>query len=258
MFIFLEVIAFILISQSNTYHHSTFVNSSNKVTGRTYEIKSNITEYFQLGKQNDRLEAENAELRKILSNLENDTFKIQWDTINNEVYTYTPVKVINHSSTRKYNYFTIDKGSNHGIKKDLGVIDSKGIVGIITNVSPNFSVGQSMLNINRRTSVKHQKSNAIGRMRWSGNRLTDFIIEDVTKTARVEVGDTIITSGYSTYYPEHIPVAIITKAELKEGNDFYEIKAALINDILSIDRVYIVNHSHKIEIDSLELEAIIE
>jgi rod shape-determining protein MreC len=258
LFILLEIAAFILIGQSNTYHHSTFVNSSNQVTGRTYEIKSNISEYFQLKQQNDKLEAENAELRKWLSNIENDTFKIQWDTLDREVYTYTPVRVINHSTTRRYNYFTINKGSNHGIKADLGVIDTKGIVGIITNVSPNFSVGQSLLNINRRTSVKHKNSNAIGRMRWNGNRLTEFIIEDITKTARVEVGDTIITSGYSTYYPEQIPVAIVKEAVLKEGSDFYEIKATLTNDILSIDRVYIVNHSHKIEIDSLEIEAIEE
>ena len=161
LFLLLDVAAFILISKSNTYHHSTFVNSSNAITGKTYETKENITEYFQLKQQNQKLEEENADLRRQLSNIRIDADSVKVDSTLNEIYTYTPVRVINHSSTRKYNDFTIDKGSNHGIERDLGVIDTKGLVGVITNVSPNYSVGQSMLNINRRTSVKHKKTNAI-------------------------------------------------------------------------------------------------
>lgn len=252
LFLLLEVAAFILISGSNTYHHSTFVNSSNIITGKSYETKENITEYFNLKQQNEKLEEENAELRKLLTNIRLDTSKIKIDSLEKDIYTYTPVRVINHSTTRKYNYFTIDQGSNDGIEKDLGVIDTKGLVGVITNVSKNYSVGQSMLNVNRRTSVKHKKTNAIGRMRWQGNHLSDFIVEDITKTAKVEVGDTIVTSGYSTYYPEGIVVGVVTAANLKDGSNFFDLEVALTNDILSIDKVYVVNHSYKIEIDSLE------
>ncbi len=144
MFLLLEVVAFILISKSNTYHHSTFVNSSNIITGKSYETKENITEYFNLKKQNAKLEEENAELRKLLTNIKNDTATIKIDSLEHIIYTYQPVRVINHSTTRKYNYFTIDKGSNDGIEQDLGVIDTKGLVGVITNVSKNYAVGQSL------------------------------------------------------------------------------------------------------------------
>ncbi|MEZ5003186.1 MAG: rod shape-determining protein MreC [Chitinophagales bacterium] len=252
LFLFLEIIAFILISGSNAYHHTTFVNSSHKVTGVFYEKQDNITEYFELKQVNEVLEAENAMLRNKISRFKTLADSGKVDTVGKVVYEFWPANVINHTTQKKYNYFTLDKGKKDGMVEGMGVIDSKGIVGMVTNVSNNYSVGLSMLNNNARTSVKHKKSGAIGLMRWTGNDVLTHYVEDITKTAKVVIGDTMVTSGYSTFYPEGIAVGIVTKAELREGSNFYDIEVRLTSNILSLEKVYVVNHHDKIELDSLE------
>lgn len=252
LFLFLEIIALLLVSQSNTHQHSTFVNSSNRISGSVYERQNRVSNYFGLQKENEVLEAENARLRALLDNFPDKIDSIHIDSTEKQIYEYWPAKVINHTTQKKYNYFTLDKGSKDGIVKGMGVINSDGLVGKITNVSANYSVGLSMLNKNMHTSVKHKKSNAIGLMRWTGAKLLNHKIDDVTKTAKVEIGDTFVTSGYSTFYPKDIPVGVVTYANLPDGRNFFEIEIELTNDILSLNSVYVVNHYDKIELDSLE------
>ena len=177
------------------------------------------------------------------------------DTVGNNIYDFLPARVINHSIHKRFNYFTLDKGSTDGLRKDMGVIDERGLVGMITNVSQEYAVGISMLNTKTRISVKHRKSWAIGLLRWTGLDPLKHIIEDITKTARVQVGDTIVTSGYSTFFPEGLNVAVVTRASLLEGSNFYDIEVSLTNDILSLENVYVISHYHKSEIDSLEMTA---
>ncbi|MEZ5009240.1 MAG: rod shape-determining protein MreC [Chitinophagales bacterium] len=252
LFLLLEIIAFILISRSNAYHHTTYVNSSNQVTGAIYEKQDGVTEYFKLKQVNEVLEAENAMLRNKLASFRSLVDSGYVDTVGNVVYEFWPANVINHSTHKKYNYFTLDKGKKDGMVEGMGVIDAKGIVGTVTNVSNKYSVGISMLNNNARTSVKHKKSGAIGLMRWTGNNILTHFVEDITKTARVQIGDTIVTSGYSTFYPEGIVVGTVSKSSLRDGSNFFDIEVNLANDILSLEKVYVVNHYDKVELDSLE------
>ena len=77
-------------------------------------------------------------------------------------------------------------------------------------------------------------------------------MEDITKTARVRVGDTLVTSGYSTYFPKDVNVGVVTNTSLKEGSNFFDINLKLTNDIMSLDQVYVINHFFKQELDSLE------
>ncbi len=252
LLLILEIVSFVFISRSNAYHHSIFVNTSNRVSGTFYEKQHGVTEYFDLKQVNEILEEENALLRQKLNNIRTLADSNVIDTVGNQIYEFWSANVINHTVHKKYNYFTLDKGSKDGVVDGMGVIDSKGLVGKVTNVSANYSVGLSMINKNTHTSVQHKKSGAIGLMRWAGNNILEHIVEDVTKTARVEVGDTFVTSGYSTFYPKGIAVGVVSDASLKEGSNFFDIEVNLSNDILSLNKVYIVSHYDKPELDSLE------
>ncbi len=92
-------------------------------------------------------------------------------------------------------------------------------------------------------------------MRWKGSDITAHVVDDITKTARVQEGDTLVTSGYSTYFPEGLNVAIVTRSDLRDGSNFFDITAQLTNEIFSLDKVYVVFHSDYQELDSLETVA---
>jgi len=252
LFLFLEIVSVFLISQSNSFQRATFVNSSNRVSGSFYQRRHNIKEYFGLREVNDLLEEENSLLRRQLSNMRMLADSGFVDTASTVIYNFIPATVINHSSQKKRNSFTLDLGSNSGLEDGMGVIDSRGLVGMITDVSSNYAVGISMLNTKTHISVKHKRSGAIGIMRWRGNDPLEHIMEDVTKTAGVRTGDTIVTSGYSTYFPEGLQVAVVVNAVVKEGSNFYDITTRLTNDILSLNKVYVIRHDQRVEIDSLE------
>ena len=200
LFLFLEVISVVLISRSNSFQGATMVNSSNRVSGSFYKLQNNVTGYFNLMNNNDRLVDENALLRKQVSNFQRLADSGYVDTSDLLIYEFIPSTVINHSVNKKLNHFTLDKGSTDGIRSGMGVIDSRGLVGMVTNVSKNYAVGISMLNSRTRVSVKHKRSGAIGIMRWNGKDVTAHMVEDITKTAGVQIGDTLITSGYSTFF----------------------------------------------------------
>lgn len=255
LFLLLEVLAVILITRNNSFQRATFINSANEVTGLMYDSRHGMQRYFKLKQNNDLLQEENAQLRRQLANMRERADSGYVDTVGEELYAFVPARVIHHSSRRRMNYFTLNQGGRDGIEPGMGVVDSRGLVGMITNVSTNYAVGLSMLNTKTRVSVKHARSGAIGIMRWQGLDPLDHIVEDMTKTAGVRVGDTIVTSGYSTYFPPDLPVGIVTSAELLEGSNFYDISIRLTNEIMSLEKAYVVKHFFKPELDSLEQAA---
>lgn len=256
LFLFLEVIAIVLISRSNAYQGARLVNTANQVTGSFYELQYNVTEYFSLRETNDLLAEENARLLHTLERYQrsvevSDTMEF----IDSVLYNFIPATVINHTTQKKLNYFTLDKGSRHQLAPGMGVVfPGTGLAGIITDVSPGYAVGMSMLNSRIRISVRHEdpQRNYIGILRWKGSELTTFTIEDITRTARIDSGDVFLTSGYSTFFPPGRPVAVVSSVEERDGSDFLEIDAKLTNDILSLERVYVVMRTDRREIDSLE------
>lgn len=255
LFLFLEVIAVILIARSNAYQGATMVNSANQVSGWFYTQNNSILEYFRLKETNIELAEENARLRATLGNYTEAGDSARTDTTERYIYSYLPARVINHSIHKKMNYFTLDKGSADGLRPGLGVVESNGVVGMLTNVSQNYAVGISMLNSKTRVSVRHKRSGAIGIMRWKGSDITAHVVDDITKTAGVKEGDTLVTSGYSTYFPEGLPVAVVTRSDLRDGSNFYDITSVLTNEIFSLDKVYVVFHQDYQELDSLETVA---
>lgn len=256
LFLFLEVGCLILIARANAPHRATIVNSANRVTGAVYETRREVTGYFGLREVNEELKHENARLRMELARMQTLADSGWVDTLGLDIYTYIPATVINHSVHRKMNNFTLDKGAADGLAEGMGVIDGRGLIGILTNTSANYAVGISLLNSRTYVSVKHKKSGAIGIMRWKPGSPFDFQVDDITRTAGVQPGDTLVTSGFSTFFPEGLPVARVERAEVAPGGNFYTITARTTNDILSPDKVYVVGHSQRPEIDSLERAAL--
>ncbi len=254
-FLFLEIIAVLLFVNNNFYQKSIAVNATNNITGGVYSIFNNFSEYLSLKGTNKLLAEENAKLLSLQKSsfikTDNRIF-VYNDTLYRQQYEYISAKVINNSTNMASNYLMLNKGSKHGIKKDMAVICSQGVVGIVDDVSENFTSVRSLLHPKSKISAKIKKNNYVGTIAWDGKNIDVANLKDVPTHVKINNGDTVITSGYSFMFPEGIMIGIITDFQTKKGNDFYSITVKLSTDFNNIGYAYIVKDLMKEEQDKLK------
>lgn len=252
-FLLLQAIALFLIINNNSFHKSKFISSANSIAGGLLEKTSQISDYFNLKAQNKELVLENEKLRNLLEKkrFTSDSTMSQTivDTINfNQKYVYTFAKVIKNEYHKPNNYITVYKGVSDGIQKEMAVINSKGIIGITDAVTEKYARVQSILNSNSKINAKLKKNNHFGTLTWNGKAYNTVQLEDIPRQANVTVGDTIITGGRSSIFPEGILIGIVKSIDSQNNNSIH---VELFNDMSAINSVYIVTNLDKKEIESL-------
>ncbi|MEG9327916.1 rod shape-determining protein MreC [Salinimicrobium catena] len=254
LFLLLLSVSLFLTIQSHSYQKSKFISSANFVSGGIYSWTSNINTYFNLEEYNLRLLEENQRLRTRLATYE-DSLEIKdfTDTSSYEgSYIFRASEVINNNYAKVDNYLTLKSGSREGIERDMGVVTSKGIVGIVENVSPNYSTVISILNSNSRINAQLKKSNHFGTLVWNGEDPNVVQLIDVPAIAPVTKGDTIITGGRSLIFPKGIPIGDIIDYELDQSESYYTINIGLFNDMTNLGYVYIIENTAQEEIKELQ------
>lgn len=253
LFLALFTISIFLTIQTHTYHKNKFVNSSNSITGGIYSIKSSITGYFNLKEENKILIDENTRIRKQLESYKKIVGAQNIDTTSLlSKYYFVSAKVINNSFSKTKNKLTINKGKKDSIQLDMGVITSKGIVGIIDNVSNKYATTQSILNTNSQINAKLKNSKHFGSLIWNTENPNIVQLIDIPRLAPVNIGDTIVTGGKSTIFPEGILIGAVIDFELTEDENSQNLNIQLFNDMTNLEHVYIINNIDAPEIINLE------
>ncbi|MFV8360550.1 rod shape-determining protein MreC [Flavobacterium sp. LS1P3] len=253
LFLLLLGISLSLTIQSHSFHRSKIISSANFLSGGVYEKVNNLNEYLNLKTQNDALALENAKLKSILFNRKDTTAIKKLDSIKGVKPDDIVVsKVIHNSYNVHENYLTLNSGELQGVKPDMGVINSLGIVGIIENTSPNYSTVISILNKKSQINAKIKKSNHFGSLVWDG-KSTGFVqLVDVPRLAAIRKGDTIVTGGQSVIFPENIGIGTIENIYTEEETNYYKINVRLFNDMTNLGHVYIIKRKDRQEIINLE------
>ena len=257
---FLLYLFFLMVSlgftiQSHSYHQSSFFNSSSWLTGNIYETSYGISSYFGLDEENKKLVEENQQLRKLLFNRSYGGDTLVLDSIQ-ATYTITSGQVIKNSYADRRNYITINKGEKDSVKPDMGVITTKGILGIIENTSNGFATVQSILNVNSNINAKLKNTNHFGSLVWNEETFDVVQLIDIPKLVPLHVGDTIVTGGMSSIFPENIPIGTIKKFDLDNAQSFWHIDVSLFNDMTNIKNLYIVNNTDRAEVLKLEEDTV--
>ncbi|OAD92072.1 rod shape-determining protein MreC [Aequorivita soesokkakensis] len=253
LFAVLFTISVALTVQTHNYHNDKFISSANFVTGGVYTFRNNITDYFNLGKENQQLLEENLLLRKKLDQFkEAVVFEKLDSTFLPNKYKYFTARVINNNYSKTKNQLTLDKGEKDSIKIDLGVISSKGIVGIVSDVSENYSTVQSILNTKSRINAKHKNSGHFGSLKWDTKDPNVAQLVDIPRLAELEKGDTIVTGGRSTIFPEGLLIGTVNDFHLDKDDNYYYVNVQLFNDMTALENVYLIENKEATEI--LELE----
>ncbi len=233
------------------------MNSSNYVSASLYNSVNSVFQYFNLTNVNKQLAEENARLRTQLD-FSNADDEIHTDSIHfglpesDSTFRFTAAKIINNSVNKQQNYITLNKGSKHGIKRDQGVLSTQGIVGVITHVSESFSTGLSILNPRWSVSAKLKNSGYYGSLSWDGEdyQLADLL--EIPFHVKLAVGDSIVTSGHSSIFPEGLMIGVVDEYTQPEGENYYAIKVRLSTNFKAIRYVEIIENKKKDELENLE------
>ncbi|MEC4116757.1 MULTISPECIES: rod shape-determining protein MreC [Myroides] len=257
LFLLLLVISFGLIIQTHSFHQSSFISSANGVTGYVYENVNDFKEYMHLKTENDALVLENALLKSIVYNStsEQDSVEIKkLMPLERQEFSIIVAKVIRNTFNTKENYITIKGGSKQGIEKNMAVINSNGVLGIIERTSNNYSTVQSILNVKSKINAKIKGSNHFGTLEWDGKNTGYVHLSDIPRLAEIYKGDTIVTGGDSTIFPENIPIGVIDKAYTNETSNYFTISVRLFNDMTNLGYIYVITNKDIEEINQLEEE----
>jgi len=259
LFILLECFSLFLLIQYNDYHRTSFINSSANFSGKLYSSLHSVTQYLDLKTAND-------ELMKILTVNRNNTTDSYihntvsiidiYDSVYIQKFQFIQGRVINNSINKQNNYLTLNIGKHSGVQKEMAVVSPAGVVGVIKDVSNNFSSVISLLNRNLRVSAMIKRSGYFGSLYWDGKDYRFAKLTDLPNHIIVNIGDTIITSGYSAMFPKGEIIGTVDKIENKKGSDFMTVTVRLSVDFKKLDHIMVIKNLLREE--QLQLESNID
>ena len=259
VFVIYVTISIILLLRFNPYQESIYFNSANNVAGKYYSVINNITGYIGLREINNQLQQNNTELELEVAQLKAELQQLKSENnIEEFIQGELPktrlfgiARPVNVTTVNANNYITLDKGSLDGIKEGMGVINRSGVVGIVSTVSDNYSLVISILNPKLRLSCKLKGSGYFGSLTWDGESPDYAKLEELPRHVDFDKGDTIVTSGYSSVFPEGIMIGVVEEASRQKNDNFNALKVKLSTDYFRLGDVCIIDNTERDEQNSL-------
>ena len=260
LFIVLEALSLALLLHFNSYQRSVWLSSAGRVAGIVYEWADGVTSYFRLKGVNEDLSRRNAWLEERVSVLERH-LREAGDTSAAALQLPPPyqtirARVIKNSLNLVDNYITLDRGEAAGVRPDMGVAGTDGVVGIVYKVSARYALVLPVLNSRSNLSCMIQGSGYFGYLRWEGGDPRYAWLEDLPRHAEFELGDTVVTSGYSAVFPQGVTVGTVDDAVDADDGLSYRLKIRLATDFGRLDAVRILARTGREEQKHLEEEGL--
>jgi len=254
--------SFYLVFAHNSYQRSVYLNSSNKVMGWIYNTSNNVTSFVHLKKNNQLLLEQNATLESelyllrstlndLVSSDSSNVVAFANDSIAQSQFSFIPSEVVNMSFSGPNNFITINRGSIDGIKPDMGVISQRGVVGVVSNVSTNFSLVIPIINPLFRLSAKLKNSDNYGSLSWNGKNLNEAQLGELPKHEVYNNGDTVVTS-FSRIFPKQLIIGFVSRIGESKDDNFNTFEVELATDFKSLQNVLIISDMYYEEQKALE------
>lgn len=246
LFLLFEGFSIWLIARSNYYQRAQFGSLTRTVFGNVTARIDKIAQYFDLLETNRQIVKENIELRHQLTSalaIIEESDKVPTDTLLTGRFSYIPARIISNSVNRQYNSLLLNVGERHGVNKEMGVVTTSGVVGVVTSVSNNYSSVISLLNVDLRVSARVKKNRFFGSLYWDGKDYRHAQLADIPIHIDVALGDTIVTSGFSSIFPPDLTLGTVVDVENTSGN-FLKIRVVLTNDFRKLDQVWVVRNNY--------------
>jgi rod shape-determining protein MreC len=250
-----------MISKSVRYTSFAISNICQTIVSPINEAWYNVVRHFSLEKENEQLVLQNIELL----NERDNAFVIQDDSVYTayqqedslglkkmRLYDYSYANIVYKTTDKTHNYIIIDKGRAEGITTDMAVMSANGVCGVVSDVTEHFASVISILHPDARISAKLLPANQIGTVLWDGINARYAQLYDIPQHVPVDVGDTVITSGFSNIFPNNVLVGIVSDVEDSGHSSFLTIKIRLATNFSNINTVYLIRNIYTSEINELK------
>ncbi len=259
LFIIFEIVALRYYAHSSSYAEARLLTASNRIVGGVYGSISGIGDYFGLRRENRLLLDEVARLNNELTRYrENEVYQLL-DSLGSEIetkYTYMTARVIRNSVGRMRNFITLNKGLRDGVETDMAVLTPSGaMVGYVISCSERYAVCISILNVDFNASGKLAGDGHSGSIYWDGKSTEKVQMHELSKYAAVEVGDTVVSTGYSHFFPEDVAIGYVTSVSADQTTSSYDLELRLAADMTRLNDVVLIKNVDLYELEALEAEA---
>ncbi|MCR5179635.1 MAG: rod shape-determining protein MreC [Bacteroidaceae bacterium] len=263
VFILLEVVSFVLLFQFNHYQNSVWLTTANTVVGHVDAWERSVLHYLYLGRTNEQLTRRNIILEQNIEELTRRIERLTHDSTRTELLQterltgikLIPAKVVNNSVMKKDNLMTISAGSADGVETEMGVVCGTGIVGIVFQTSPHFSIVMPLLNHHSQISCRLRGTLYAGTLRWEGDSPLHAVLDDIPRHAQFRIGDVVETSGYSAIFPPGLFVGRVKNIYNSNDGLSYKLQIQLGIDFSCLQDVSVVAQEFRPEISELEEKA---
>ena len=256
-FLFLQLIAVTLIFSRNSMQQSFAAGQATVFNAWVSGYIDQGTSYLKLKQINEDLVAQNKALMAQVygkGQSGNPQFRRVTDTIGGgQIYTFVDADIVNNSITRNDNYFTIDRGKKHGVFPKMGVIAPNGIAGIVVNTTNNYALVQSVLSVNKiRINAALKNTGFFGTLTWKGDNSRTMHLADIPKYVPLKVGDTVLTDGKSSIFPQGIMIGRIAGYEVDSKTGYWDISVELNQKMGNLQKVFVVRNLKKLELKQIQ------
>lgn len=178
--------------------------------------------------ENEKLKAQVDELTMLLTNSKLDTYELEnlreLLALDEKYPTYEKVaaSVIAKGDNNWFSVFTINRGSNDGITVGMNVIAGTGLVGIVTDVGPNYAKVRSIIddssNVSAMIPSTGDNFNVSGNLKAMNESMVITFSELRDNDDEVKIGDPVVTSYVSDRYQQGILIGYVTSIENSSNN----------------------------------------
>ena len=149
-----------------------------------------------------------------------------------------PARIINKGIQTNVKALTIDVGRLNNVSTNQAVLTPSGVIGKTIQIGKKSAIVQSISDNNFRLSVRIMPSGAVGILRWHDTNICK--VYEVQKNVDINIGDRVITSGFSKIYPPKLPVGTVSGVYDERGNYQKVVNVNIQNNFESIQNVFVV------------------
>jgi rod shape-determining protein MreC len=251
-FVILQFVSLWMLFNYNRFHRAAFLGVASEFTGTINTQVDKLDDYFHQGEEARRVHRMNDSLMNLLKgnfNFPDTAQRTVVDTLRFDTtfairrYVWRDAKVVYNTVNSEQNYLQLNRGSKYGIREEMAVLNSSGaVVGVVVNVSPNFSQVMSLLHVQSSVSVAHQKSGTLGKVEWDAKDPRFVLLKGISRSVEVNVGDTVVTSRYSYNFPPNYLIGTVSAITNDPATGFYLLKVRTAVNFSTLQQVFVVEN----------------
>jgi len=258
LFVVLEALAIGYYARSTYFTQARLLARSNAAAGSVHEFSAGVRRYFRLEAENRILLDRVALLEERLAQYDEaaniDRLKRYMLDLGGSKFRVMTATVVANTINRAQNFVTINRGLRDGVTPDMVLLAPGGsMLGYIVDCTDRYSVAIPLLNTSFRASGKLEGTDYFGSVYWDGVDPHSVLLGELSKYAEPKIGQRVITTGFSQFFPENVLIGWVESASMNENRTAYTVRLKLATDFARLTDIILVENRDACEV--LDLQA---